>query len=512
MAFAVVVAAVTAVVISSLLLTSATAQTAPEGVQAVDAMAESSLVYVQVNWRGWVVLSDDLYVPPSSTEYYPKGTWGPYTAVTSCSGFVASSTGDIITAGHCVDAQSFDGGKGAIIAAMPAYWNNADGTPLSPAQKARDTVALRQNAVVEGREASSPVERTVRITVPAVSAKKYFANVVDVQPFKQGDVALLRATGVLTPVLPVAQTQPVNGDSVVAAGYSGSVTQVVDAKAAASFKTGEVSGSQTVSGTPFTEFSAAVSEGMSGGPVLNMNGEVVGTVSWYPSGTTSFNFMTDTGSIRSLLAGNGVTTTPSEADQAYRQGLAYYFQRQYHNAVTQFDQALALQPGHMARQYRQKVIANYPNDVAPPSSGLPLWEYGAIGMTLLVVAGGAGFLVIRRRRRARPSLEPAMPMAQPGAPGAAEPAAPMRRPVEESAASGERPAAPVADTARPQPMPHRQQVVEGVIRPRSSEEEDVYCPSCGARHTRDARFCEKCGQPVTAGSLVGHGTNGKVSS
>ncbi|MGB8385462.1 MAG: S1C family serine protease [Dermatophilaceae bacterium] len=44
-------------------------------------------------------------------------------------------------------------------------------------------------------------------------------------------------------------------------------------------------------GLPFLQFNAATSSGMSGGPVINTQGEVVGTVSFNPSGETqSFNF------------------------------------------------------------------------------------------------------------------------------------------------------------------------------------------------------------------------------
>ena len=112
------------------------------------------------------------------------------------------------------------------------------------------------------------------------------------QPFKQGDVALLRVTGIAAPALPVAQAATQNGDSVVAAGYPGDVAALVDSSTPASYIEGTVSGTQTVNGTPFTQISSQTSAGMSGGPVLNLAGQVVGTVSWGPSGTTVANFMT----------------------------------------------------------------------------------------------------------------------------------------------------------------------------------------------------------------------------
>ncbi len=300
-----------------------------------DAVAQASMVYVQVNWKGWVILPNDLYT--SSSTYMPKGTYGPYTGITSCSGFVASSTGDIVTAGHCVDGNSTFGGKSVIISAMLRDWRTASGKPLTGAQAAKRAALLAANAHIEGTESGSPVDRTVKVTVPAMSSTSHPADVVELKPFQQGDVALLRAAGVTALALPVAQTALQNGDGVVAAGYPGDVAALVDSGTPASYMEGTVSGTQTVNGTPFTEISSHTSASMSGGPVLNMTGQVVGTVSWSPSGTTAANFMTDTGSIRSILAGNGVKTTLTAADRAFRQGLAYYFARRYHEAVTQFN-------------------------------------------------------------------------------------------------------------------------------------------------------------------------------
>jgi hypothetical protein len=71
-------------------------------------------------------------------------------------------------------------------------------------------------------------------------------------------------------------------------------------------KDGTVSGQQTVAGVPFTEISAAVAGGMSGAAVGDMQGRVVGTVSWQPDQETqAFNFMTATSTVRDILASNG---------------------------------------------------------------------------------------------------------------------------------------------------------------------------------------------------------------
>lgn len=482
----------------------ATAQTSTASNQRVDAMAGAGLAYVQVDWRGYVILPAD--IPTSSTTYMPQGTYGPYDASMTCSGFVASPNGEIVTAGHCVDAQSFNGGKGAIIQAMLASWRTAAGQPLSEAEISQRADLLRANAQVEGSDSGSPVDRSVQISVPSVAVKSQPANVVDVRPFTQGDVALVHASGVKAPLLPVAQSRPENGESVVAAGYSGKVASVVDAATSPSFKEGRVSGTQTVNGVPFTEISADVSQGMSGGPVLNMQGEVIGTVSWSPSGSSSSNFITDVSSIQSLLKGNGVNNTLTGADQAYRQGVTYYFEHQYHNAVTQFDKALAAQPNLvLAQEFRSKAIANYPNDVAPPSSGLPWWAYAVIGAAVLVVAGGATTIMVRRRRRPPPSQPGATttPTGEIGAPPEGAPSEPVPKvpsPAETGAPSTPQPSEPSATPSQP-PVP---------LIPVEEHQPQLLCPNCGARYHKGAHFCERCGQPLPLRVGGEHGADGKL--
>ena len=395
-----------------------------------------------------------------------------------------------------MDATSFYGGKGAILAVAAAKDTHANGTLLTPAEQASWVQIMDANASVEGLESGSPVDRTVTVTVPEVSTTtSHPADVVAVEPFTQGDVALLHATGVVAPMLQVAQATPVTGDSVVAAGYPGSVAEVVDSTTPASYLEGTVSGTQTVNGTPFTEISSQVSAGMSGGPVLDMTGRVDGTVSWGPSGTTSVNFMTDVTSIRSILAGNGVNNTLTPADRAFRQGLAYYFASRYHEAVKQFDQTLALQPGQaVAQEYRQMAVARYPQDVNPPSNGRPWWIYLAVGAAVLILAGGAG-IALMRRRRARPSGEkPAKLVPEPAPP---EPTVSVAEPAPPELTTR---TVPVPEPAPPQPVVLQSQPVPQAARPSGPTEQEthLFCPNCGAKHAKEAHYCDRCGQPFAA--------------
>jgi S1-C subfamily serine protease len=449
----------------------APAPTAPD-LQYVNAVVDASLAHLKVTWTGWLVLTRD--VDLWDGWYESAGVYGPYIVTTTCSGYVASADGAVVTAGHCVDAEGIAGGTGAILSAAVAELTSV------PAEQAQAYAALAANANVEGIASDSPPDRTVKVTVPALSKKAHPASVQDVQPFEDGDVALLNVTGLVAPALPLADAQPASGVGVVAAGYSGAVSEIVDSETPPTFNEGSVSGTETVNGTPFTSISARTSPGMSGGPVVNMDGTVVGTVSWAPVGSnTSSDFMTTVGSIQSILAGNGVNNALGNAEQAYRDGLSYYFESRYHDAVAKFDEALALQPSwKMVTKFRQQAVANYPNDVAPPQAngggdegadggGVPVWLYVAIGGGLVLLAGGvAGALLLRRRPKARPaSAAPSMPPFPP-------------------------------PTAAPAGLPAQALTPPPPVRAEATATEHVFCPNCGTKHGAGVHYCEECGQPL----------------
>lgn len=473
----------------------ATAQPEQSSPEFVNAVAGSSLAQVRVDWSGWVLTSRriELGQHDGSIEYFPAGfASNEMNVSTSCSGFVASSTGDVVTAGHCVDGQSFDGGKGAIIDAFVAQDTHVDGDPLTPAEQASEASLLRAWAEVEGPDSGSPPDRTVKVTVPSLSGKAQPANVVDVQSFTNGDVALLNVTGLNAPVIPVAKAAPESGTNIVAAGFAGNVNDVVDANTAPSYNPGSVSGTRTVNGTPFTQISARTSFGMSGGPVLDMQGQVAGTISWGPD--TSVDFMTAVSSVQSILKSNGVDNSLGEADQAFRQGLTYYYESRYHDAVAQFDKALALQPGwKMITGYKQKAIANYPNDVNPP--GLPIWAWVAIGAgALLLVGAGVLGVFLMRRRRARPSA---------GAPAAPPVAVPPQPGMQTGPSAQTIPSPPASEMPPPATTAPLTQTPGGTTAP---GQDHVFCSNCGARHDPAAHYCDKCGQPLPAAMPAEHGT------
>ncbi len=447
---------------------------------------------------------------------------GPISVTTLCSGFVASPDGYVVTAGHCIDDQSMtSGGKAAIIDAFLTALRSRFGGTLSDSEYAALRQHIESNGKVEGKTSGSGPDRTVTVYLPGKSTGTV-AAATDFIPLDKGDVGLVKVdSAVPLPTLTVAAQTPPTGTPIIMAGYPGSVTELVGTPQHPSFKGGETSSEQNVNGAPFTEVSAAASPGMSGGPAIDMQGRVVGTVSFKPgSETQAFNFITSPATIRSLLARNDVQNRLGAADTAYREGLAEFWVRHYHAAVSKFDQVLAANPDHTgAREYRQLAVSYYPYE----AKTVNVWMWVGIGAGVLVLLGAATtFLVLRRRRKAPPVAETGIPAAPPPAPVGGGPAAPPPAPVGGIPAPP--PAAPAAPaTPAPAPAGGYPAAVPSPAVPASPEvlaaqqapKEPVpeapragYCPNCGTPHDADARFCASCGEQFKEMARRRHPWNG----
>jgi serine protease Do len=331
------------------------APTVPPEIQA-EAIAKPSIVYIETSWKGWVL------IPENNVGI--KAEWvGPYKATTTCSGFVANSSGYIVTAGHCVDNQSMTyGGKKAIIDIM--LRDAIDHNLMTGSQAAQLMHDIVTNGLVQARPNGSTPMRSIIVRLPSGRSNPaptgLNAQVVDFRSFQDGDVALLNVQSQEPmPALQVADQTPDDGTEVVAAGYPASVGEVVGPEQAPSFKTGTVSSTQILRGVPVIEISAPTSPGMSGGPAFDMQGRALGTVSFFPTGERQpFNFITDTDTLKALLSDNGIPTGLSAADQAYRAGVTDYYAGRYSDAVVDFNKVLAVEPSNAtARDFRFYALA-----------------------------------------------------------------------------------------------------------------------------------------------------------
>lgn len=438
--------------------------------QALDASIEPSVVQLYIEWSGYVGYPTD------------DGTvWSdPVSVAMICTGFFVSDTGQIATAGHCVDPVE---GRHALIdsflqSTVEDGWMTAD-----DAASLTDTAYA--NWPVEGQDAGSDAARTIYAVQPkavdGIAIEDPLAvQLVDFRPFEEGDVALLKADVTGTTPLPVSADDPTSGTAVTSVGFPASVQSVVDAtRVRASFKTGSVSSQQiSEQGVPRTEINADLSGGMSGGPTVDALGNVVGINSSKIVGDQSFNFITDASDLRDWLSAKGValasvkvpapepTTAPAAPSDEHGSSLPI-------GLVVGAGAALLLVVGAVVVVV---VLVTRRKRATPATVGGPA-PLGGEGLALSAVSDGAftpGTLAEAPAQPQRPTAPvgatppaPPAPVAQGGSPtGYSAPTAPLPAP---PATAG---FAPTALAAPTQPLA---------------------CPSCGTAAGAGQRFCGTCG-------------------
>jgi serine protease Do len=252
-----------------------------------------STVWVDAYWVGQVEV-------PYSDDTSQRFT---ATAGKGCTGFIVSGTGDIATAGHCVQ---YDDAVRKSLLQIVINENN-----LAPTSGQFDLDQLTWPVRVE----STP---TIKIGQPSIVKDAPFdkdgitARLVAAQDPEAGDNALVQVVGkdTASTVLPIAGQAPKVRDHITAVGFPSDIASITEAtRQSPTFKEGSIS-AQTVSkkGVPKLQLDGELISGMSGGPTLNTAGEVVGVNS---SGFTNRNesFVTDTATLRTFLEQNGVKLT-----------------------------------------------------------------------------------------------------------------------------------------------------------------------------------------------------------
>jgi len=461
------------------------------------AVVRPSMVYIEQYWTAWV------RVPQASQLFFEGYVNGgdPFQWATRCSGFIVNPTGYIVTAGHCVDVGKEGSRETALEYAVA--WLVQDGWAFR-----RDAGFWLNEAHlmwgVEGREKGSPADLKVWVQrgVAAGGLKTgeaFPARVLDYQPWSQGDAALLKIEQTDLPTILVAPSAEINvGTPILSVGYPGSTDMVTDASFEPTFKDGQINAQKTREGglLPVYEMSAALSGGMSGGPTVNLDGNVVGVNSFNINGETeAFNFITPSSLVSEMMAQNGVANELGPIDVAYRAGLDAFYTGDYRTAITKFEEVLALSPTHkQAQEFKveaTKLAATTPKPAEKPAGtnggGFPAWGMAAIGVGVVVLI----LLLFLATRRRRPAPASATVVAMPAQPV-------LERPTAEELpkAVGFQPSATVVGPTDFAPKPKAEASMPAVAGARETEvewEQPRFCSSCGHSLKADARFCPSCG-------------------
>jgi len=501
----------------------------------VNALVQPSVVFLFQTWSGYVY---DKF----NKSYLNNGQ--PFELQTQCTGFVINPDGYIASAGHCVDPKEM---LGSFIQTA-AQWAVANGYYSNAFLTVEDVVGFN-NYRVESTERRNSADLDVQVGWPATvsgidTSEVKRARVIDFNNFRRGDVALLKMEQTGLNALPLADDEVEVGADVVSIGFPGSVDRVTDVNLTPSFKEGSISSVKTVQGgvLPVYEISAAVSGGMSGGPSVNLAGEVIGVNSFGIVGEPqAFNFVRPASQLGELLAGSGVANEVSDVTVAYRDGLAAYWSGDKATAVERLGLVVDEQPANkLAQDYldRAEALPDPPPPAVEDESGSGTMIAVAVGLGVLVLVGlGVLLLLLLRRRRTSGAGTPGAPPVPapvggplpagplaPAAPGASIVAIPMAaqaaptQPIQATPPPQPAPASSIgfappasaealadsapADSAAADPVPADRSPAEPttpVPAPATAEEEDVpnFCGDCGDRVEPGKRFCSNCGSRLS---------------
>ncbi|HEY2502983.1 MAG TPA: trypsin-like peptidase domain-containing protein [Mycobacterium sp.] len=402
---------------------------------------------------------------------FGAGSTFPFVATWGCTGFVVNPDGWVATAGHCVDPST---AKDLILKnAASAYMDQFPDAP-----KGRDSVAtiewLQKNARVEGDTPDRGPETSLTVLYGTGTkvAGKMAATVMDFRPLGKGDVALLKVEKHNLPSAELASDADVSiGTSILAVGFPQVTQRITGPSLDPTNKSGTVSKKSTMESIPEYEINAAVTEGMSGGPTVELNGKVIGVNSFAPADEPQpFNFIAPADRLAVMLAGKGFKPMLGPADVYYRKGLDHYYAGHYSDAIKDFDHTLALSPDYPGLADLRTSAVNLRQqygDVSVFHSSNLLWYIVSAVLLVLAVGGRVTFMVLRNRRQR----------------------------VAEAEAGGS-PVAPLSIHGA-----HEKTGAVQLIGPVPAQQltatEPHFCASCGAEHHPAEKFCPNCGKQIS---------------
>ncbi len=413
---------------------------------------------------------------------FGEGSNIPFTATWFCTGFVVNPDGWVATSGHCVDPDS---AKDLLL--RKAANEFAIQFPDSPVAANPTAIYqwLQTNAKVEGDTPDKGPQSTLTLVYGTGThvVAKLPANVVDFRPLGKGDVALLKVEKHNMPSSELAPDADVSiGTPILAVGFPESTKRITDPSLDPTNKSGTVSKKSTLGSIPEYEIDAAVTEGMSGGPTIELNGKVIGINSFSPVGEPQpFNFVAPAGNLAGLLAGKGVTARLGPADALYRNGLDHFYAGHYTDAIDDFDRTLAMSPDYPGLVELKTTAVNlrqqYGDAVVLSGTNLMWYVVGGVAL-VLAAAAGLTFMVVRGRWHLYAPVKVSGVQLVPTA-----------------SANGKRAGAPAGvkkGAAR---------LIGVVPAPKPAAGEPHYCPSCGAEHHPAETFCPNCGKRIAPSGL-----------
>ena len=444
---------------------------AAEASQQTADTVQPSIGRITITWNTFVF--DDL-----------TDSWTQVSFESQCSGFVIDPDGYIVTAGHCLDPE-LASDSAIEFRAKQLYNQNTDFFEEKGISLKQLVAYGLQNWTVEGKDEGSEITPKVEVALPGGDNSDepvtYSGEVLDVDA--TNDVALLKIDATGLPALELADESDIEiGESVFAVGFPALRDSVTDPSYRPTFKSGTISDTQATRNegdVPIYETSAPMGQGMSGGPTVNAEGQVVGVNSYGTTLNNDFNWIAPSHLVSDMLSENGVTPELGQTDVLYRQALDAFYSGDYRSAVTKLQAVLNETPDHpVALGLIEEAKEGAKTQPAPETHGLNL-PLLPIGLAAAVIATLAvSFLMGRTfaRKVGHPTAAPAgMAMAIPAPPA-----------INLPAAAPSTPTTPIGF----QP-PARTEATEAKAHNASS-----FCPNCGVAAPQGSHFCQRCGTNV----------------
>jgi serine protease Do len=374
-------------------------------------LVQPAVVWVRVHYDAWVITHQSEKFPVS-LDY-------------GCSGFIVNPNGYIITAGHCVQ-NDMEGAQGdAIIQVVDQLVQKGRLPYYLRDQLINDVLVGNIEWQVEGLYDDSKPDRQVSVAIGGGKVKfgkltsngSKPAHVIQEPDKEHGDVALLKVDRKGLPSILLSPTDDIEvGAELLSIGYP--APEDSEETFGLTNRTGQIN-SETTKGSSnqtYYETSAKLSHGMSGGPAINLAGQVVGLASFK---NEDANYIVPASTIREMLNDKNVDNELGQLDQLYRQGLESLYRGAYSAAIKDFEQVLAMMPGHRLAQAKKTLAAERrqkfgdPRPPVPPAKPGPSRTLllGGAAAVLVVLAVTAALVLRRRsgrqhRRRRAPAPEP----------------------------------------------------------------------------------------------------------
>jgi S1-C subfamily serine protease len=468
-------------------------------------------------------------------------------AYSSGSGFVVNPSGTIVTASHVIEP---DEDQIHNYAANQIFFGGGLGYRLESNQSPYERYTISSNRFLNsllqqcysGVACSFKVQPTVTFYSPvqiagASAPKGMPARVLKSTGFDDTDVAVIQVDGNNMPTVPLATTANnlTSGQPVTALGFAGSVQNLPTGVTEPTKAFGRVSSVRSAGSSRVVQVDVRIEGGMSGGPVVDNSGQVIGLTSFsFTEGTTrTQGFLRTVDDIKATISGSGATVARSDVDSAYAQGMNLFWGHHYTAALPYFQKVQTLYDGHpgakaMAAQAQAKIgtAEDLPLE-QPKKGGLPTGLLIGLVAAIVLIGAVVATLIVRRAHKvpAAPAGPAPQGWGQPNAPMANGPgpmAPPQNQPMAHMApipgpadlpAPADVPAGPPvhAELERTDPAPPVPVVVSAQPEPGEAATGQAepageatvphgavssgrhFCPECGNEQTGAGKFCGNCG-------------------